>query len=113
MNPPYRPPGGGRPQPEHSFLQEPFEEKTDGDVFCLRRMEPITAADCQACFAAHEQLQAGYQRRSRCTEEHWVDIVAFLPSPAALWNTAARATHPFPNAGIGNPTPEERRPRWS
>jgi len=55
---------------------EPFEEEPEFRAFCLRRMETVRETDCQACFEGHEQLQAGYQHRSRCVEPHWIESAA-------------------------------------
>jgi len=54
----------------------PFEEAPEFRAFCLRRMETVRETDCQACFEGHEQLQAGYQHRSRCVEPHWIESAA-------------------------------------
>lgn len=78
----------------------PINAETATTVFCLRRMETIAETECQACFDAHEQLQAGYRSRIRCVELHWIGIADFLPSAPMLCPT------------ISQP-PQERHRRWT
>jgi hypothetical protein len=92
------------------------EAKTANEIetqaFCLRRMETITDTQCQACFDAHEQLQTGYRQRFHCTELHWVEIAAFLPSPSALGNRIPNGSDPLPCPAISHP-PQKRHRRWT
>jgi len=84
-------------------------DETETNAFCFRRMETVTDSDCRRCFDAHEQLQAGYQHRSRCVEQHGIEIATFLSSPSVLWNRAPSVSDPFPNPTIDNHPSKERR----
>jgi hypothetical protein len=93
------------PPPYEAYIQ--IIDEAEAAAFCLRRMETITDSDCQTCFEAHEQLQAGYRSRHRCAELHWVAIAEFLPSSR---ETRDLGTVPFPS--ISHP-PQKRHRRWA
>ena len=95
-----------RPQDE-VYIQ--IDGETETTAFCLRRMETITDGDCQVCFEVHEQLQAGYRSRVRCTELHWVEIAEFFPLPSALGSRTRDTLDPVPCPAISHPS-QNRHP---
>ena len=84
-----------------------IDDETEATAFCLRRMETVTDTECQACFDAHEQLQAGYRSRIRCAELHWVEIAAFLPSSSKYRGSNGSGSLPSP--AISHPLQEKHR----
>ena len=92
--------------PLHEFYIQ-INDGTEAAAFCLRRMETVMDTECQTCFDAHEQLQAGYRSPTCCAELHWVEIAEFLPSSR---ETRDLGTVPFPS--ISHPS-QKRHRRWT
>jgi hypothetical protein len=96
------------PPPHEVYIQ--IDDETEATAFCLRRMETVTDSDCRLCFDAHEQLQTGYRSRIHCTELHWVEIAAFLPSPSKY--RGSNGSNSLPCPAISHPSKKRHR-RWT